>query len=237
MAAQGFEVDLSKPLVFQVGHLGDAYDEWVHQPIVSKEGPRFFGNGFLEFLTRTPWWAIPTIWLPVVWWFASTSVNMGLPTPQLAVTLLASLAAWTLLEYSLHRFLFHVKTRGYWANTFHYLMHGCHHKHPMDGMRLVFPPAATTIMLMPLWGLVKLLAPPIYVYAILGGALLGYVMYDCTHYYLHHGKPLTGMSQSLKRFHMDHHFRNQDKGFGITSTFWDIVFGTLPPPRSTKKSR
>nr|GMD99605.1 dihydroceramide fatty acyl 2-hydroxylase FAH1-like [Ipomoea batatas] len=162
---------------------------------------------------------------------------MGLPTPQLAVTLLASLAAWTLLEYSLHRFLFHVKTRGYWANTFHYLMHGCHHKHPMDGMRLVFPPAATTIMLMPLGGLVKLLAPLIYVYAILGGALLGYVMYDCTHYYLHHGKPLTGMSQSLKRFHMDHHFRNQDKGFGITSTFWDIVFGTLPPPRSTKKSR
>ena len=32
----------------QVGHLGDCYQEWVHQPIVQKESPRFFGNDFLE---------------------------------------------------------------------------------------------------------------------------------------------------------------------------------------------
>ncbi|CAH9097746.1 unnamed protein product [Cuscuta europaea] len=113
MAKQGYTVDLSKPLVFQVGHLGDAYDEWVHQPIVGKEGPRFFENDLLELLTRTPWWAIPTIWLPVVWWLASTSVNRGLSAPQLVATLLVGLAVWTLLEYSLHRFLFHKKPRGY----------------------------------------------------------------------------------------------------------------------------
>jgi hypothetical protein len=34
--------------VLQVGHLGEAYEEWVHQPIVSKEGPRFFQNEVLE---------------------------------------------------------------------------------------------------------------------------------------------------------------------------------------------
>ncbi|KAH9606935.1 hypothetical protein KSS87_009330 [Heliosperma pusillum] len=43
-----FTVDLNKPLVSQVGHLGEAYDEWVHQPIITKEGPRFFGNDYLE---------------------------------------------------------------------------------------------------------------------------------------------------------------------------------------------
>ena len=32
----------------QVGHLGKAYEEWVHQPIISREGPRFFGSDFLE---------------------------------------------------------------------------------------------------------------------------------------------------------------------------------------------
>lgn len=32
----------------QVGHLGEAYQEWVHQPIVSKEGPRFFESDFWE---------------------------------------------------------------------------------------------------------------------------------------------------------------------------------------------
>lgn len=34
----------------QVGHLGEAYEEWVHQPIVSKEGPRFFESDFWEVL-------------------------------------------------------------------------------------------------------------------------------------------------------------------------------------------
>uniref|UniRef100_A0A453JHC7 Uncharacterized protein n=2 Tax=Aegilops tauschii subsp. strangulata TaxID=200361 RepID=A0A453JHC7_AEGTS len=46
--AQAFTVDLDKPLVFQVGHLEEQYQDWVHQPIVSKEGPRFFANDVLE---------------------------------------------------------------------------------------------------------------------------------------------------------------------------------------------
>lgn len=32
----------------QVGHLGEGYQEWVHQPIVQKESPRFFANDLLE---------------------------------------------------------------------------------------------------------------------------------------------------------------------------------------------
>jgi hypothetical protein len=30
-----------------------------------------------------------------------------------------------------------------------YLLHGCHHKHPMHGLRLVFPPAAAAILWFP----------------------------------------------------------------------------------------
>ncbi|XP_052183581.1 dihydroceramide fatty acyl 2-hydroxylase FAH1-like [Diospyros lotus] len=237
MVAKDFFVDLEKPLVFQVGHLGEAYDEWVHQPIISREGPRFFENEFLEFLTRTVWWAIPAIWLPVVWWFVSAAVQMHVPPSDIAISMVGGIFVWTLLEYSLHRFLFHIKTTGYWGNTLHYLIHGCHHKHPMDGYRLVFPPAATAILLVPLWNLIKFITPPSVAPALFGGGLLGYVMYDCTHYYLHHGKPEKGISTQLKRFHMNHHFRVQDKGFGITSSFWDKVFGTLPPKSVEKKNR
>jgi hypothetical protein len=43
-----YTVDLSKPLVFQVGHLGDGYQKWVHQSIVCKESPRFFQSDFME---------------------------------------------------------------------------------------------------------------------------------------------------------------------------------------------
>ncbi|KAL3643758.1 hypothetical protein CASFOL_014573 [Castilleja foliolosa] len=199
MARQAFKVDLNKPLVFQVGHLGEAYQEWVHQPIVSKETPRFFENNVMEFFTRTAWWVIPLVWLPVVCYFVSLSVNVGLPPSEVATAMVCGIIVWTLLEYTLHRFLFHMNTTGYWANTLHYLIHGCHHKHPMDGLRLVFPPAAAAILAVPLWGMTKLFASTSYAPAVFGGGLLGYVIYDCTHYYLHYGKPLKGVSHQLKK--------------------------------------
>lgn len=140
-----------------------------------------------QFLTRTEWWVIPLIWLPVVSWFISKSIRMGHTLSQIALIVLCGICIWTLLEYTLHRFLFHIKTKSYWlvfialmtysclvcvfeiyfyerssncyrwtqisaiyrGNTIHYLLHGCHHKHPMDGLRLVFPPAATAVLCFP----------------------------------------------------------------------------------------
>lgn len=49
-----------------------------------------------------------------------------------------------------------------------------------------------------LWTVFKLLTPARYCPALFGGLLLGYVMYDCTHYYLHHGKPFHGITHELK---------------------------------------
>ncbi|OAE23833.1 hypothetical protein AXG93_369s1270 [Marchantia polymorpha subsp. ruderalis] len=43
-----YTVDLSKPIVGQVGYLGADYDEWVHDPIVSRESPRFFESDISE---------------------------------------------------------------------------------------------------------------------------------------------------------------------------------------------
>ncbi|THU44876.1 hypothetical protein C4D60_Mb02t11990 [Musa balbisiana] len=194
----GFSVDLNKPLVFQVGHLGEDYEDWVHRPIVTKEIPRFFANGFMECLTRTVWWVVPVIWLPVVFWCLTISIRMGNTLPQLVPLVLSGILLWTLIEYSLHRFLFHMKTKGYWGNTIHYLFHGCHHKYPMDGLRLVFPPAATAIICVLFWHLLHLLTAPSAAPAVFGGGLLGYVIYDCTHYYLHHGHPSKHPAKHLK---------------------------------------
>ncbi|KAK4751187.1 hypothetical protein SAY87_004669 [Trapa incisa] len=237
MVGQGFQVDLSKPLVAQVGHLGEDYEEWVHQATVSKEGPRFFESNILEFFTRTRWWVIPLVWVPVACWFISLSAAMGQCCSQLALLTVTGIFVWTLLEYMLHRFLFHSKTRTYWTNTMHYLLHGCHHKHPMDSLRLVFPPAAAAIIATPVWNLIKLLSTPSTAPALFAGVLLGYVTYDLTHYYLHHGQPSSSMPKRLKKYHLNHHYREQNMGFGITSSIWDWVFGTLPPPpKAGKKS-
>ncbi|KAJ1394884.1 Fatty acid hydroxylase [Sesbania bispinosa] len=218
MVEHKFVVDLNKPLVFQVGHLGEAYEEWVHQPIISKDGPRFFQNGFLELFTRTAWWVIPVVWVPVASWFISSSAKLGLPSSNLPPLVLLGIFLWTLAEYLLHRFLFHVKTTSY-----------C--------LRLVFPPAAAAILALPIWNLVKLVSTPSTAPAVFGGILLGYVMYDCTHYYLHHGQPKTEVPQKLKKYHLNHHYRMQNAGFGITSPLWDKVFGTVPPPSKVDSKR
>ena len=49
-----------------------------------------------------------------------------------------------------------------------------------------------------LWIVIRLTSTPAVAPALFGGGLLGYVMYDVTHYYLHHGKPSPGLSQNLK---------------------------------------
>ena len=63
-------VDWGKPLAWQVGHLGERYDAWVHQPV---DRPiRLFGNAFLEANTKTSWYVcclsllVPLFMLSVV---------------------------------------------------------------------------------------------------------------------------------------------------------------------------
>ncbi|KAG2289423.1 hypothetical protein Bca52824_049027 [Brassica carinata] len=162
------------------------------------------------------------------------SISRGLSLPEIVPLIALGIFIWTLIEYTLHRFLFHIKTKSYWGNTAHYLLHGCHHKHPMDHLRLVFPPAATAVLCFPFWNLVKLFTTLSVTPALFGGGMLGYVMYDITHYYLHHAHPTRAVTKNLKKYHLSHHFRIQDKGFGITSSLWDIVFGTLPTTKAPK---
>ncbi|KAF7151311.1 hypothetical protein RHSIM_Rhsim02G0164300 [Rhododendron simsii] len=86
------------------------------------------------------------------------------------------------------------------------------------------------------WNLLKLVSTPSTTPALFGGGLLGYVMYDATHYYLHHAQPTSEVPRNLKKYHFNHHFRIQNQSFGITSSFWDKVFGTLPQSKAAAKS-
>jgi hypothetical protein len=47
---------------------------------------------------------------------------------------------------------------------------------------------------------------------------------------------LTHLSVVPQKYHLNHHFRIQNKGFGITSTSWDHVFGTLPSTKTIGKT-
>ena len=42
------------------------------------------------------------------------------------------------------------------------------------------------------------------------------VFYDCTHYALHHTK-LPAYLKEVKKYHLAHHYKNYELGFGVTS--------------------
>lgn len=105
-------LDLNKPLLMQVWHGGfskDFYLQQVHLPrhYPNGESAPLFGN-FLEPLSRTAWYVVPMVWLPPVA-YGSYLAYLGLPSFfQLALYWVTGLGLWTLVEYGLHRGLFHV---------------------------------------------------------------------------------------------------------------------------------
>jgi len=223
-------LDLSKPLLLQVlfgGFSKEFYLDQVHRPRhYGKGSAPLFGN-FLEPLSLTPWWVVPVIWLPVNFYiFYLGWVNQAKLT-ALSFWVLG-LFVWTFLEYCLHRFLFHLD--GYLpdhpiALAFHFLFHGIHHYLPMDGLRLVLPPTLFILLSFPIYKFFFSILPYYNACSGFAGGMLGYIMYDMTHYVLHHAR-LPKYFQELKTYHLEHHYKNYELGFGVTSKFWDVIFGT-----------
>lgn len=223
-------LDLNKPLLIQVlfsKFSKEFYLEQVHKPRhYGKGSAPIFGN-FLEPLSKTPWYVIPIIWIPADIYCISLALR-GLPWYGVATLYALGLFIWTLVEYLLHRFLFHIDK--YLpdhpiALTLHFLLHGIHHYLPMDRLRLVMPPTLLVVLTTPLYHLAHLLFPYYWAMSVFAGSFMGYVMYDCTHYFIHHIK-LPAFMKNIKVNHLDHHYKNYELGFGVTSKLWDKVFGT-----------
>ncbi|XP_029697209.1 fatty acid 2-hydroxylase [Takifugu rubripes] len=239
-------VDWQKPLAWQVGHLGEKYDAWVHQPV---DRPiRLFGNPFLEAGTKTSWYWVPVVWLPIVFflsWHCYSTLAQG--TTRVVLTSDVSIPVhkylflplflmgwflWSFIEYCIHRFVFHMKppAHNYYLITLHFLLHGQHHKSPFDGSRLVFPPGLASLVVGSFYVVLSNTLPDIVGICVFVGGLCGYVVYDMIHYYLHYGSPKRGSYMySLKAYHVKHHFEHQRAGFGITTKFWDRPFNTGIP--------
>ena len=112
---------------------------------------------------------------------------------------LAGLALWTLSEYWLHRKLFHWDPDHPIGHRIHFIIHGVHHDHPNDKMRLVMPPGASIPLAALFFGAFWLVFGLPTAYPLFAGFLIGYLVYDYTHYYLHHFVPQVGPRQAASR--------------------------------------
>ncbi|KAL9931548.1 hypothetical protein V8E36_009545, partial [Tilletia maclaganii] len=148
---------------------------------------------------------------------SSAAVTKTLPLWSVGVVI------WTLLEYLLHRFLFHVDDMlpdHQAALLLHFLLHGIHHYLPMDRLRLVMPPLLFFVLQAPFTWLAHRLFPAAVANGIISGAFTMYIGYDCMHYALHHSR-LPAYIRKMKKYHLKHHYTNYKLGFGVTSKIWD----------------
>ncbi len=187
--------------------------------------PRLFENALLDKLSRVHWSVPLFVYGPIIVALCAYSTTIVTPTAVIAMLALGYLI-WTLIEYFGHRYLFHWEFPGEFGKRLHFLIHGVHHDHPNDPLRLVMPILLSGPIMIIAWFVARLLFGATLRYPGLAGFILGYLVYDMVHYYSHHARPKSKLGLTLRRLHLMHHFRDHDKGFGVSAPYWDVVFGT-----------
>lgn len=155
-----------------------------------------------------------------------TALPLFAPRSQwLAMGVLAAtgLAAWSPVEYLMHRFVLHgLEPFRSW--------HARHHERPMalissptllsaaSIVALVFVPA---ILFANRWTAASLTV----------GVVAGYLGYALCHHGTHHWRARSNWLKERKRWHAIHHRRGGAECYGVTTKFWDHVFGTVPRDR------
>jgi dihydroceramide fatty acyl 2-hydroxylase len=192
------------------------------------DSPRLFRNPLLDRLSRVHATTPFLLYLPVI------SVLLWrtgeLPVRLVMEAFASGYVLWTLVEYFGHRVLFHLRPKSAVGRRIQFLVHGVHHDHPNDPLRLVMPPLMSMPIMAAAFVVLRIAAGPALAVPALAGFLAGYLAYDGLHFYVHHAAPANPLGQYLRRRHMHHHFRDDTSLFGVSAPWWDAIFATRPAP-------
>jgi sterol desaturase/sphingolipid hydroxylase (fatty acid hydroxylase superfamily) len=130
---------------------------------------------------------------------------------------------WSPIEYFLHRYLGHewtFKSKFRKEHQKHHFLKDYFASHT-DKTIAVFP----IMILIVLVGMFFVALKYSLLFGI--GFLLSYLTYEWFHKSLHVKSPRTRLGKCLRKHHFHHHFENPNMNFGVTTRFWDRVFGTF----------
>ncbi|WP_081867763.1 sterol desaturase family protein [Hymenobacter sp. IS2118] len=147
---------------------------------------------------------------------------------------LVGLLAFTFAEYAVHRYLYHLPATSPGRVKFQYTMHGVHHEYPKDKTRLAMPPIVTVFVASLLFFIFRFSFGS-YAFGLLSGFTFGYAMYLFVHYAIHAYAPPKNFLKVWWTHHSQHHYRQDEVAFGVSSTLWDHVIGTMPGKISEEK--
>lgn len=141
-------------------------------------------------------------------------------------------AAWTGLEYWVHRYILHGRFPdgpGPWTHLLHRLfdhLHVEHHRRPWDGNH-VNGTLKDTSLFVGLFIVVSWAFPFATLPMFVAGLMQFYVLEEWVHHSVHFCNFKSHYFQYIKRHHLYHHSpKGSEVGYGLTSGFWDVVFAT-----------
>jgi 4-hydroxysphinganine ceramide fatty acyl 2-hydroxylase len=191
------------------------------------ESVRMFKSEFMEFCSHVHPITPVVLYVPLIIYMLYAALwRNSLSILTTAGLFVVGVLIWTLLEYVIHRHVFHYEPKTRWGKKLHFIVHGVHHDYPNDATRLVMPPSVSIPLAVLFWALFALIfgrfAP-----GLSAGFAFGYVCYDSIHYATHHFAMKNRIGFWLKQYHLWHHYKDDQAGYGVSSPLWDYVFRTF----------
>jgi sterol desaturase/sphingolipid hydroxylase (fatty acid hydroxylase superfamily) len=207
------------------------------EKINNKGQAQLFNNNYLEMLTKTHPLVIWGLYLPIavglLYYSLATLENSYL---NIFLLFAGGILFWTLFEYCMHRFAFHHVAESERARKFVYIVHGNHHHYPRDKERLFMPPVPSLILATIIFSLTYLVMDDS-AFMFFPGFIVGYLTYGTMHYAIHAWNPPFKCMKPLWRNHHLHHYKDEGKGYGVSTTLWDHVFGTMFDLKKEKEDK
>lgn len=195
--------------------------------IKNKGQAQLFQSELMENMTKTHPIVIYSMYMPViVGMLYYGAAYKGFSVGWEVLLFIMGALGWSLFEYVMHRKLFHMIVESPRAQKFVYTLHGVHHEFPRDKERLFMPPVPSILVACVLFTIFYLIMG----WNVVGffpGFLFGYLIYGSMHFAIHAIAPPKFL-KALWRNHHLHHYKAPDKGFGVSSVLWDLVFRTVP---------
>jgi sterol desaturase/sphingolipid hydroxylase (fatty acid hydroxylase superfamily) len=176
-----------------------------------------------RFLCRTFLCYVPLAGVLGIWgWQAS-----GLAAVAKVGAIAAGLFIWTLVEYLLHRFLLHSWPQAPAILSVVERLHLGHHRDPRDEAKITVPVSGSLPIAAALLGLFRLAVGQWEVAALLMvGSVAGYLYYEAVHFWIHCSHRSGRWLGRRRAHHLLHHFKDQRRGFGVSTRLWDLAIGT-----------
>lgn len=135
--------------------------------------------------------------------------------------------AWTFIEYILHRFVLHLRSEAGMLQRAIDRLHLGHHQQPRDEAKVTVPVYGSLPIAAALLGIYWLMADGWEVAVLLLiGSIGGYLWYETVHFCIHCSATRRPWLRRQRTDHFFHHFRDQDRCFGVTTPLWDWIFAT-----------